>query len=107
MSLILRSSMHVRSAVMHPKRCSGCNAFWRLGDLHSATVLWHGNDLWEKMCTVPGTLNNLFLMDGNGETTIFHVKIWNHPIETTIYEWMFQVPASVCICNWNVILDPD
>ena len=23
-----------------------------------------------------------------GETTIFHVKIWNHPIETTIYKWV-------------------
>ena len=80
------------------------------GDLAIYTVprcCRHGNDLWEKKCTVPGTLNNLFLMDGNGETTIFHVKIWNHPIETTIYEWMFQVPASVCICKWNVILDPD
>ena len=29
-----------------------------------------------------------------GETTIFHVKIWNHPIETTILKWMFQVPGS-------------
>ena len=28
-----------------------------------------------------------------GETTIFHVKIWNHPIETTILKWMFQVPG--------------
>ena len=29
-----------------------------------------------------------------GETTIFYVKIWNHPIETTIYKWLalgFQV----------------
>ena len=23
-------------------------------------------------------------MDGNGETTIFYVMIWNHPVETTI-----------------------
>ena len=29
-----------------------------------------------------------------GETTIFHVKIWNHPIETTILKWMFQVPGK-------------
>ena len=28
----------------------------------------------------------LFLMDGNGETTILHVKIWNHPIETSIFQ---------------------
>jgi len=26
-----------------------------------------------------------------GETTIFHVKIQNHPIETTVYKWMFEV----------------
>ena len=28
------------------------------------------------------------------ETTIFYIKIWNHPIETTIYKWLalgFQV----------------
>ena len=29
-----------------------------------------------------------------GETTIFHVKIWNHPIETPIYKQMFQVPGT-------------
>ena len=28
-----------------------------------------------------------------GETTIFHVKIVNHPIETTIYKWLFGVPG--------------
>ena len=28
-----------------------------------------------------------------GETTISYIKIWNHPIETTIYEQMFQVPG--------------
>ena len=28
-----------------------------------------------------------------GETTIFHVKIWNHPIEITIYIWLFGVPG--------------
>ena len=28
-----------------------------------------------------------------GETTIFHVKIWNHPIETTISNWLFGVPG--------------
>ena len=33
-----------------------------------------------------------------GETTIFHVKIWNHPIETTIYKWLaleFQAGISL------------
>ena len=29
-----------------------------------------------------------------GETTISYVKIWNHPIETTIFKWMFQVPGN-------------
>ena len=29
-----------------------------------------------------------------GETTILHVKIWNHPIETTIYKWLFGVPPK-------------
>ena len=28
-----------------------------------------------------------------GETTISHVKILNHPIETTIYKWLFRVPG--------------
>ena len=23
----------------------------------------------------------------------FHLKIWNHPIETTIDKWMFRVPG--------------
>ena len=35
-----------------------------------------------------------FLMDGNGETTIFRVKIPNHPVETTILKWMFPVPGG-------------
>ena len=32
----------------------------------------------------PGTLDNHSLMDGNGETSIFLIKIWNHPTEITI-----------------------
>ena len=28
-----------------------------------------------------------------GETTISYVKIGNHPIETTIYKWLFRVPG--------------
>ena len=42
---------------------------------------------------IPGTLNNHVLMDGNGETTIFHVMIWNHPVETVIRNWLFGVPG--------------
>ena len=34
-----------------------------------------------------------------GETTTFHVKIWNHPIETPIYKQMFQVPGRCHRCN--------
>ena len=30
-----------------------------------------------------------------GETTISYVKIRNHPIETTIYKWLFGVPGSL------------
>jgi len=29
-----------------------------------------------------------------GETTTFHVRIWNHPIETPVYKQMFQVPGK-------------
>ena len=29
-----------------------------------------------------------------GETTISYIEIWNHPIETTIYKQMFQVPGK-------------
>ena len=36
-----------------------------------------------------------------GETTISHVKILNHPIETTIYKWMLQVPGTFIMANYN------
>ena len=29
-----------------------------------------------------------------GETTIFYIKIWNHPIEKSIYKLLFGVPGS-------------
>ena len=29
-----------------------------------------------------------------GETALSYVKIWNHPIETTIYKWLFEVPGT-------------
>ena len=38
-----------------------------------------------------------------GETTISYVKIGNHPIETTILKWMFQVPG---IGFWNKKTSP-
>ena len=28
-----------------------------------------------------------------GETTIFYIKIWNHPTETTNKKWLFRVPG--------------
>ena len=28
-----------------------------------------------------------------GETTIFYEMIWNHPVETTIKNWLFGVPG--------------
>lgn len=34
-------------------------------------------------------------MDGNGETNHFSmIKILNHPIETSIYKWIFQLPGT-------------
>ncbi len=32
-----------------------------------------------------------------GETTISYVKIWNHPIEPTIYIWLFGVPGHTSL----------
>ena len=32
-----------------------------------------------------------------GETTIFYIKIRNHPTETSILKWMFQVPGTYMI----------
>ena len=32
-----------------------------------------------------------------GETTIFYIKIWNHPIETPICKWLFGVPGSYSV----------
>ena len=30
-----------------------------------------------------------------GETTISYIKIWNHPIETAFYKWLFGVPGGL------------
>ena len=38
----------------------------------------------------PQTTKNKWMF---GETTIFYIKIWNHPIQTTIYKWLFGVPG--------------
>ena len=34
-----------------------------------------------------------------GGTTISYIKIWNHPIETTIYKWLFGVPGRCWLIN--------
>ncbi len=40
-----------------------------------------------------------------GETTISYVKVWNHPIETTIYKWLFGVPGIYHIVPWFFQVD--
>ena len=40
------------------------------------------------------TLNKHIFKWMLGETTISYINIWNHPIETTIYKKMFQVPGK-------------
>ena len=38
-----------------------------------------------------------------GETTISQVKVWNHPIETTIYKWLaFGFQDACRIAKWDV-----
>ena len=39
-----------------------------------------------------------------GETTIFYVMIWNHPIETTISKWMFQVAGYTIYTNLYLVI---
>ena len=57
--------------------------------------------LWD----IPGTPNNQFKMDGNGETTNSYIKItkiWNHPIETAICKWLLRGPGMyVLLCCWR------
>ena len=38
-----------------------------------------------------------------GETTIFYIKIRNHPIETTIYKQLFGVPGD----GYKMFIAPD
>ena len=38
------------------------------------------------------------------EAPVFHVKIWNRPIETTIYTWIFGVPgAHMCFLSVGIL----
>ena len=42
----------------------------------------------------PWNLKQPFFTWMFGETTIFYVKIWNHPTETTMKKgWLFRVPG--------------
>ena len=43
----------------------------------------------------------------DGETTISHVKILNHPIETTIYKWLFRVPGQYYFGHISLIQKSD
>ena len=43
---------------------------------------------------LPGTPNYHLFKWMFGETTISHVKICNHPIETTMKKWLFGVPGG-------------
>ena len=36
-----------------------------------------------------------------GETTIFHVKVWNHPIETTISTCFLRVRGLSCLASFQ------
>ena len=38
-----------------------------------------------------------------GETTIFFVMIWNHPVETTIKNWLFGVPGRTYVQHHWII----
>ncbi len=42
-----------------------------------------------------------------GETTISHVKILNHPIETTIKNWLFRVPGQYYFGHISLIQKSD
>ena len=52
------------------------------------------HDKPQTMGILPGTPNNQFKMDVWWFPTISYIKIWNNPIETTIYKQMFQVPGT-------------
>ncbi len=50
-------------------------------------ILWspeRNDEATNQHFLLPGTLNSNWLMDGNGETIISQVKVWNHPTETNI-----------------------
>ena len=59
---------------------------------------WWEIDEWEfhvayEIYLEPQTTSLKWIMDGNGETTISYIKIWNHPIETAICKWLLEVPG--------------
>ena len=60
--------------------------FFRRFQIHGNNHAWNSKQPFKMDGTPNNPLKWMF-----GETTIFHVKILNHPIETTVYKWMFQV----------------
>ena len=75
----------------------GCLGFLNHPQYHKGNRFWH--------CLIPeknGSRFNDPLEPQTtmykwtfGETTIFYIKIWNHPTETSIYKWLFRVPGPV------------
>ena len=45
-------------------------------------------------------------MDGNGETTIAQVKVWNHPIQTTIWVPGIYPQETKVIWEWREVGPP-
>jgi len=41
------------------------------------------------------------------ETAVFNIKIWNNPIETTIYKWLFGVQGTTCFTPLNTDINSD
>ena len=86
-----------------------CISLSRTGGSRSSRANWEGFLMWpcqgnqQLAMNVPplSSTKNMRILELQttifygmfGEKNIFHVKIWNHPIETTIKKWMFQVPG--------------
>ena len=54
-------------------------------------IIYCSSNQYDKFFLEPQTTIYTWMF---GETTIFHIKIWNHPIETSIYKWLFGVPGN-------------
>lgn len=65
----------------------------RLPFTHSSAVPATGLELFG--LRVPGTPRQPVLNGWFGETPIFRVTVWNHVIETNIWNWLFRVPGEI------------